>query len=211
MRIGVLLVVIPVSAWLVLAEPAQADTPSYRERGWNALRAKLPDERSHRHALGVEAIMREMAVPSTDNVDHWGLAGLLHDIDIGETSSDLSRHGVVGAQILRGLGFPDEVVHAVLAHDDRPGVARTSRLDHAVYCADQLYHIVGAADYRIPSDKLNSATPGAVWELAQQSPSKRAILGKVTQECGAIGLSMPQAIAAVQSASKKLSRNASGQ
>ena len=208
MRMRVLLVVIPLSAWLALPGPGQTDARSDRARAWDALRAKLPEERYQRHSLAVEAIMREMATPSIDNVDHWGLAGLLHDIDIGETSSDLSRHGVVGAQILRGLGFPADVAHAVLAHDDRPGVARSSRLDHAVYCADQLYHLVGAADYTIPSDKLNTAIPAAIWELTQQSPSKRAILGKVTQECGETGLSMPQAIAAVQSASRKLSQTA---
>ena len=75
-------------------------------RAWDALRARLPEERYQRHPLAVEAIMREMATPSIDNVDHWGLAGLLHDIDIGETSSDLSRHGVVGAQILPEHRFP---------------------------------------------------------------------------------------------------------
>jgi len=85
--------------------------------------------------------MREMAVAGTDNADHWGLAGLLHDIDIAETSSDLTRHGAGGAQILRDLGFDAAVIHAVHAHDNRAGVARTSRLDHAVYCADQIYFI----------------------------------------------------------------------
>jgi putative nucleotidyltransferase with HDIG domain len=150
--------------------------------------------------------MREMAVVGTDNAEHWGLAGLLHDIDIADTASDLTRHGVVGAQILRDLGFPAAVVHAVHAHDNRAGVARTSRLDHAVYCADQLYWLVSATGLTVPSDKLNTAPTAAIWEQAQAVPSKQAVLGEVTSECAAIGLSMPQAIAAVQSASRKLSQ-----
>ena len=112
--------------------------------------------------------MREMAALSIDNVDHWGLAGLLHDIDIGETSSDLSRHGVVGAQILRSLGFHADVVHAVLAHDDRPGVARTSRLDHAVYCADQLYHLVRTDS--LPTVVVR-VTPGLTGVISQNAVS----------------------------------------
>lgn len=51
----------------------------------------------------LSAIMRQLAVADSDNVDHWGRAGLLHDIDIGETANDLSRHGAVDAQNLREL------------------------------------------------------------------------------------------------------------
>jgi HD-like signal output (HDOD) protein len=145
-----------------------------------------------------------MAVPGTDNVDHWGLAGLLHDIDLAETATDLSRHGMVGARILQGLGFPAPVIHAVNAHDDRANVARTSRLDHAVYCADQVYWLVSGTGHNIPSDKLNDAQTAILWEQAQTVPSKKPILGEITKECAAIGLTMPQTIAAVQAASRKL-------
>ncbi|MBI4905314.1 MAG: HDIG domain-containing protein [Acidobacteria bacterium] len=186
---------------------ADLDAQSDRARAWDALRARLSEERYLRHSAAVEAIMRQMAAAGMDNADQWGLAGLLHDIDIAETAKDLSRHGVVGAQVLRDLGFPTAVVHAVNAHDDRAGVARTSRLDHAVYCADQVYWLVSAAGLSFPSDKLNAALPAAIWEQVQTLPSKKAVLGQVSQECLKIGLSMPQAIAAVQSASKKVTGN----
>jgi putative nucleotidyltransferase with HDIG domain len=184
--------------------------PTDRARAWDAVRAKLPEERYQRHSLAVEAIMREMAAPGTDNADHWGLAGLLHDIDIGETASDLGRHGVAGAEFLRGLGFHAVVVHAVNAHDDRAGVARTSRIDHAVYCADQVYWLVSGTGHGVPSDKLNAAVPAAIWEQARELPSKKAVMGQITRECAEIGLTMPQAIAAVRSASIKLSQAAAG-
>jgi putative nucleotidyltransferase with HDIG domain len=187
---------------------AQADdAASERTRALEALRARLPEERHLRHSLAVEAITREMAAKG-DNVDHWGLAGLLHDIDIGETAKDLARHGVVGAETLRGLGFAPVVVHAVLSHDDRPGVARTSRLDHAVYCADQVFWLASGAGYAVPSEKLDGADPERLWEQAREVPSKKPILEEITRECGAIGLSMPRAMAAVQAASRKLSGEA---
>ena len=189
---------------VALIHAQEAAPRSDRARAWEALRARLPEERYQRHSLAVEAIMREMAAPA-DNADHWGLAGLLHDIDIAETASDLSRHGVVGAQILRSLELPPAVIHAVHAHDDRAGVARTSRIDHAVYCADQVYWLVAATGHAIPSAKLNLAVPGEVWEQAQTIPSKKPVLAQVARECAEIGLTMPQAITAAQSASKKLS------
>ncbi len=168
------------------------------------IEARLPQEKYRSHSRAVEAIMRELATPGKDNMDHWALAGLLHDIDIAETANDLARHGIVGAQILRDASFPGPVVHAVEAHDDRAGVARTSRLDHAVYCADQIYWLVSATGRPIPSGQLNAAKPEALWEQARQVTSKQPILGKLTMECAAIGRTLPQAIAAVQAASRKL-------
>jgi putative nucleotidyltransferase with HDIG domain len=182
----------------------QAAAGETRERAWDALRSKLQEKKYLDHSLAVEAIIRELAVAEGDDRDEWGVAGLLHDIDIGTTAADLSRHGLVGAQILRDLGFSEAVVHAVAAHDDRPGVARTSRLDHAVYCADQLYWLVGAAGAGFGSGKLNTADPEDLWAQVQAIPAKRAVAAKVSAECAVIGFSMPRAFAAVQAASRKL-------
>jgi putative nucleotidyltransferase with HDIG domain len=116
-----------------------------REYAWDSLRARVTEQRYLDHALAVEQLMRRFAGPD-DNAEEWALAGLLHDIDIAQTSKDLDQHGKVGAQILRDLKFSEPVVHAVLAHDDRAGVARESRLDHAVYCADQWYWLQRATE-----------------------------------------------------------------
>ena len=192
-------------AALGVSPAAQNASGQTRARAWDALRSRLKEQKYLDHSLAVEAIMREFAVAEGDDNDEWGIAGLLHDIDIGETAGDLSRHGLVGAQILRELGFSQAVVHAVSAHDDRPGVARTSRLDHALYCADQAYWLAAAAGRRFQSSGLNTADPESLWVEVQGIPSKQAILGKVSSGCAAIGFSMPRALAAVQAASRKRS------
>jgi len=180
----------------------ELDAHAERARAWNALRAKLPEDKL-RHSAAVEAIMREVAVAGTDDVEQWGLAGLLHDIDIMETSGDLTRHGVVGAAMLREMGFAPPVVHAVHAHDDRAGEARVSRMDHAVYCADQMYWVLAAAGFGFASGKLHGGNAEDVWERARAVPSKQAVMGQVTRECGEIGMSMVQVVGAVQGASRK--------
>jgi putative nucleotidyltransferase with HDIG domain len=182
---------------------AELDSAAEHAKAVEAVRTRLQPDK-FRHSLAVEAILRELAAPPADNVDHWVLAGLLHDIDITETANDLTRHGILGAQILQDLGFPAPVVHAVQAHDDRPGVPRASRLDHAVYCADQLFWLVNAAGFPVPSEQLNSADTEAIWRQAQLLPAKQTILPQLTRECAEIGHPMPRAIAAAQAASKKL-------
>jgi len=182
---------------------AELDAAAERAKALEALRARLPQDKLL-HSLAVEAIMREFAAPPTDNPHHWALAGLLHDIDLPETAQDLTRHGLLGAQLLQTLGFPPPVIQAVKSHDDRPGIPRTTRLDHALYCADQLYWLLNAAGYPLPSHQLNTTDPEAIWKKAQTLPTKQPQLPQLTQECAEIGQTLPQAIAAAQSAAKQL-------
>jgi putative nucleotidyltransferase with HDIG domain len=192
---------------VVIAACAVQGTPrdkgsEERARAWEALRSRVQEEKYLKHLLAVEATMREMAGALGKNTDEWGLAGLLHDIDISLTAGDPSRHGIVGARILRELGFSEAVAHAVEAHDDQAGVARTSRLYHALYCADQTYWLVMATGASVPSDKLDTA---AVWEQVRGMLSKRAVVEKVSKECAAIGFDMPRMIGAALTALRKVS------
>jgi len=191
-------------------QPAQAGPEEMRARAWDALRSRLEEEKYLNHSLAVEAIMRELAAAKSDDKDEWGLAGLLHDIDIGTTANDLTRHGVVGAQILQDLGFSAAVVHAVKAHDDGPGIARTSRLDHALHCADQVYWLILATGLRFPSGGFEATDPKAIWGAMQEMPSKRAILVRVSGECAEIGFDMPRTVVAAHTALRRLSRAMTG-
>ena len=138
--------------------------------------------------------MRELAT-KTDDRDEWALAGLLHDIDIAMTAGDLSQHGTVGARILRELGFDDVVAYAVSAHDDHTRIERRSRLDHALYCADQVYWLIVGTGIAFPSDRLMSAKPRPIWQEVQSMHAK-ARVGKVSYECAQTGLTMAQVFAA---------------
>jgi putative nucleotidyltransferase with HDIG domain len=144
----------------------ELDAALARERAWNALRSRVKEEQYLHHSRALEAVMRAYAAATGGDAEEWGLAGLLHDIDLSATAKDLARHGVEGARTIRDLGFSEAVAHAVLSHDDRPGVPRASPLDHALYCADQV-------SWLLPSPLPDSAAPQALWERAQSLPGKR--------------------------------------
>ena len=119
------------------APPAPA--PATRPVAMLELRAREPEPARIAHALAVEAIMRELARRLRGDPEEWGMAGLLHDIDLAETRADPSRHGVVGARLILGLGFGAAVAQAVAAHDDVAGVPRRAPMDHALDCADRAF------------------------------------------------------------------------
>ncbi len=189
-----------VIAKILLGATDQKSPEAMRKIAWEALQSRVKDQKVLNHSLAVEAIMREMA-GHNDDPDEWGLAGLLHDIDIATTHDDLSHHGVVGAQILRDLGFSNAVVHAVSAHDDHAGIARESRMDHALYCADQVYWLVVGAGFRFPEDVRNTETE-TIWSRIQESRERSKIATKVSAECSQIGFDMPQLVAAAKRAAK---------
>lgn len=152
------------------------------------------DPRYIAHSLAVEAMLRRLA-PADSDRPRWGLAGLLHDIDLPATAAAPSLHGVIAAGILGRFGFDAAVVLAIASHDDRAGIARTSRLDHALYCADQLYWLLRAV--RAPSGS-NPPAPADRWAQIQAIPGKQVTAAKVASECEAAGLPVPRAIAAAE-------------
>jgi predicted hydrolase (HD superfamily) len=130
-----------------------------------------------KHGLLVEAGVVGYAVDDgLDNakVEEWGIAGLLHDLDY-ERFPDPATHGAIGADELARRGYPDEVVHAVRAHNDALGVPRTTRLDHLVYACDELAGFLVAVALMRPSRKLEDVEPENVRKRMKDKAFARAV------------------------------------
>ena len=94
------------------------------------------------HMRSVEAAVRHYARRAGADEDLWGLAGLLHDLD-WEKHPD--EHPLVAVEALRGLGYPEEVLHAILAHRaDFTGVPPETALDRTLIACDEITGLVTA-------------------------------------------------------------------
>jgi predicted hydrolase (HD superfamily) len=154
----------------VPGEPSRADAVALLE-AWN----ESPSLR--KHGILVEAGVRGYAADEgrdPETVERWGIAGLLHDLDY-ERHPDPATHGAIGADELARLGYPDEVVHAVRAHNDVLGVARTSRLDHLVYACDELAGFLVAVALMRPSRKMADVEPVHVRKRMKDKAFARAV------------------------------------
>jgi putative nucleotidyltransferase with HDIG domain len=170
--------------------PLPDEAVEARERAVTLLRSRVSDPDKLRHLFAVEATMRELAEETGGDPEQWGLAGLLHDIDLAETRNDMSQHGVVGARLLAEQGYSAAVVHAVEAHDDAAGVARTQPIDHALYCADRVYWAIHSSGLRFPSPEAARATPASVVEELKRRGVTGRIDAKLRRECGLLGLTL---------------------
>lgn len=127
-----------------------------REEALVLVRERIPQRNLVHHSIAVEVIMRALAerlgLTATD-VERWGLAGLLHDLDYAETADDVERHGRVTVAELEGR-IDEEMSHAILAHADK--AERVSQMDHALWCADPTTGFIVAAALIRPDKDLRA-------------------------------------------------------
>jgi putative nucleotidyltransferase with HDIG domain len=102
----------------------------------------VENEGLRKHMYAVEAAVRFYARKHGENEDLWGLAGLLHDLDWEKYPEEHPHRGVAE---LRARGYPEEVIHAILAHGEQfTGVAPETLLDRVLYACDELSGLVYA-------------------------------------------------------------------
>ena len=106
------------------------------------------------HMFAVEATMRSTAEHLSEDVEAWGLVGLLHDIDYQETESAPERHGLVAEELLSGL-VSDEVMRAIKAHNAKyTGAVPENRMEKALIACDAISGLLVACALVMPSRKL---------------------------------------------------------
>jgi putative nucleotidyltransferase with HDIG domain len=113
----------------------------------------IKNENLVKHMLAVEAAMRFYAEKLGQDVERWGLAGLLHDFD-WEIHPTLEEHPLAGAPILRKRGVPEEVVLAIISHGFGVDVPRDNTLRKALYACDEITGLITAVALVRPSHSL---------------------------------------------------------
>lgn len=119
----------------------------------------VENEALRKHMLAVEAAVRHYARLRGADEDVWGLAGLLHDLD---WEKHPEQHPLKGVERLRELGYPEEAIHAVLAHrSEFTGVQPETELDRVLYACDELSGLVFACCLVRPTG-IDDLTPKSV-------------------------------------------------
>lgn len=160
-----------------------------REQAYDLLTQYTKKSGLIKHALAVEACMREYAKRFGENEEEWGAVGLLHDFDY-ERYPDAADHPLKGAQILRSKGIKEEWVRAILGHGNDTGVPRDTLMARALFACDELTGFIVAVTLVRPSKKLADVAVKSV----KKKMKDRAFAAKVSRddiENGAAELGVP--------------------
>ncbi|MGQ4807359.1 hypothetical protein NKDENANG_00707 [Candidatus Entotheonellaceae bacterium PAL068K] len=124
-----------------------------RVEAWDLLCEYTSSASLRKHALGVEAVMRAYAQHYGEETERWGLVGMLHDFDY-ERYPSLEEHPTKGSEILKELGYPEDIRYAILCHAPYLGMERKCLMDKAILAVDELVGLITAVALVQPSKKL---------------------------------------------------------
>lgn len=124
-----------------------------RDAALELLKEYNKNESLIKHGLAVEAAMRHFAELFNEDVEKWGIIGLVHDVDY---EMHPEEHCVKAKEILGEKNWPDEYIHAVQSHgwglcvDVEP----VEKMEKVLYTIDELTGLITAACLLRPSKSV---------------------------------------------------------
>lgn len=163
-----------------------------REKSLALLKQHIKDPANINHSLESEAIMRALAKKLNQNIEAWGATGLLHDIDWEETTNNIEKHALIGADYLIAAGYPIELTNAIKAHNyiDNKSVAPQNLLDYALRAGETVTGLIYASALVRPDKKLASVEVKSLKKKMREKSFAAKVNRETIKECEKLGLSL---------------------
>ncbi len=164
--------------------------PLTREQAYELVVDKIGVNNLLKHILAVEAGLRRLAAHLGENVELWGLTGLLHDLDYNETKDDEARHTFVTEQWLTQHHLPQEMLYAIRAH---PGhVPCRTRLDYALFAVDPATGFIVACALMHPAKRLAAIDGGFMLRRIKEKRFAAGASRENIAACSHLGLEIEE-------------------
>lgn len=124
-----------------------------REDAWNLLNKYVKNESQIKHALAVEAVMVHFAKLYNEDVEKWGVVGLIHDLDYDQYPDE---HCKITEQLLREENWPEDYIRGVLSHGWKlcTDVEPKETMEKVIYTVDELTGLIAATALMRPSKSI---------------------------------------------------------
>lgn len=136
-------------------------------------------ESLRKHMLSVEAAMRAYAASLGEDPERWGLAGLMHDFDYerypNAAHSPTEEHPSHGVGVLRELGYPEDVLQAIMGHAGYTGVPRETAMARTLFAVDELTGLITATALVKPSRSVHDVDVRSVRKKMKDKAFARGV------------------------------------
>lgn len=163
-----------------------------REEALEIVQKYLKNINLVKHSLAVEACMKALASRLNQDVERWGLAGILHDLDYEITEKSPELHTTETVKILEKHGIDADIIHAIKAHAAQ--VPCESEMDWAIFSVDPLTGLIIAATLMHPSKKLREVDVGFVLRRYKEKSFARGANREDIEQSKNIGLELEEFI-----------------
>ncbi len=106
--------------------------------------------------------------------DLYAATGLLHDFDY-EKHPTAEEHPFVGIAFLREHGWPEAMLHAIMAHADYSGVKPETHLDRTLFACDELAGFLTACALVKPTKVIADVEVKGVLKKMKDKAFARAV------------------------------------
>jgi putative nucleotidyltransferase with HDIG domain len=164
-----------------------------REEALTLLRENVKNERLVAHCIASEAVMKALARHFGEDEEKWGLAGLLHDLDVELTNADLAVHGKVGAGMLAERGVDPGIVDAIAHHNELScGEKRSTRFHFALAAGETITGLITATALVYPDRKVASVKSSSVVKRMKEKAFAASVNRETIMECEKIGIPLSE-------------------
>jgi len=149
------------------------ETPT-REDAWKLLNEHTDNPSLIKHALGVEAAMGAYAEHYGEDVESWGIIGLIHDFDYQQNPTE-ETHVHVGIGILRDHGWPEDWILTAASHADYMGIPRETLAAKVLFAVDELSGFLTACALVRPDKAIANVKIKSVKKKLKDKAFARAV------------------------------------
>ncbi|MCP4150990.1 MAG: HDIG domain-containing protein [bacterium] len=174
-----------------------------REKAFELIKEHLKNDNLINHSLAVEACMRGFAEKFGGDVDKWGLAGLLHDLDYDYTLDDPDNHTLKTMELLEEYNLDGDVLNAIKAHNDKAPM--NSKMDIALYTVDPTSGFIIACALMHPSKKLENINLKRMKKRFKATGFAKGASREQMQECTKMDVDLEDFLVTSLTAMQKIS------
>jgi len=160
-----------------------------REQALHLLHTYIKNDRMIAHCLASEAVMRGIARRLGRDEEKWGLAGLLHDLDVEITHAEPTVHGTQTEVLLRDYQLDEDILDAIRMHNEcSSGKERSTEFQYALAAGETITGLIFATTYVYPDRKLTSVKPKSVVKRMKEKAFAASVRRENILECERIGI-----------------------
>jgi putative nucleotidyltransferase with HDIG domain len=169
--------------------PKKKDMQIDRQKSLELLHRYIKNEKMIFHCLASEAVMRGLARRLGRDEEKWGLAGLLHDLDVEITNAEPTIHGTQTEVLLKDYDVDPEILEAIRMHNEySSGKERSTEFQHALAAGETITGLIFATTYVYPDKKLTSVKPKSVTKRMKEKMFAASVKRENIMECEKIGI-----------------------
>ncbi len=165
-----------------------------REEAVSLLNEHIENPNLIKHCLASEAVMKALADRLGQDHEKWGLAGLLHDLDVEMVKSDLSVHTNETARILRERGVAEDIIQAIRLHNEKAhgGERRSELFHHALAAGETITGLIIATTLVYPDKKIASVKVKSITKRMKEKSFAAGVDRGIVMECEKLGMDITE-------------------